>query len=126
MLEVKNYRGELIFDFDHHQLFRKFNGVKDLFPDPFLQVEHQTRHLSRWLGLFGFPEIPISPLIVVASPKTAIETFGKDSFYLIKRIVRPKNLISRVEEMRRNFTEVVLDEEEVTACVPLQNGAYTL
>ncbi|MGI8314778.1 nuclease-related domain-containing protein [Halobacillus mangrovi] len=115
LLEVKNYKGKLVFDFDHNQLFREFNGIQDLFPDPFLQVEHQTIQLSRWLGMYGFPEIPISSLIIVASSKTEIETYGKDFSHLKKRIVRPKNLISRVEQVRKDFSEIVLGGEDIRA-----------
>ncbi|KHE68153.1 nuclease-related domain-containing protein, partial [Halobacillus sp. BBL2006] len=32
ILEVKNFKGKLIFYFEHQQLFRLANGVKDIFP----------------------------------------------------------------------------------------------
>ncbi|KHE72202.1 hypothetical protein LD39_05790, partial [Halobacillus sp. BBL2006] len=89
------------------------NGVKDIFPDPFLQVEHQTMQFSRWLGLLGFPDVPIFSLIVVANSKTIIKTYGKDAAHLKKRIVRPKNLVSQIEKVKSKVSDNKLEESEV-------------
>ncbi|WP_079526418.1 nuclease-related domain-containing protein [Halobacillus hunanensis] len=100
ILEVKNYKGKLIFDLEHQQLFRKYNDQKDTFPDPFLQVEHQAIQLQRWLAQFNFPEIPICSFIVVASPNTVIKTHGRDRQQFNNRIVRAKNIYHSVTSSR--------------------------
>ncbi|UOR10366.1 nuclease-related domain-containing protein [Halobacillus amylolyticus] len=105
ILEVKNFKGELTFDLEWNQLSRVYNGQKDIFPDPFLQVEHQTRQLTRWLERFSFPSVPIYSFIVISNPYTTIAVQGQDPANLKKRIVRPKNLLTKMESISQHFSE---------------------
>ncbi|WP_163528702.1 nuclease-related domain-containing protein [Halobacillus ihumii] len=103
ILEVKNLRGKLIFDFEHHQLLRVFEGKKETFPDPFLQVEHQCHQLRMWLDQFGLPEIPINSFVVVANSRTVIKTHGSDLEGRKRRIIRPKQIIPSVTNLTSTF-----------------------
>ncbi|ARI75922.1 nuclease-related domain-containing protein [Halobacillus mangrovi] len=106
IIEVKNYKGELIFDLEHHQLFRKIDSKTDIFPDPFLQVEIQTLQLTRCLQHYNFPPLPIYSLIVIANPNTAIQTLDMDQQNL-KRIIRAKQLPFAVREIDKMFIDEV-------------------
>ncbi|MBX0358014.1 nuclease-related domain-containing protein [Halobacillus sp. Nhm2S1] len=79
ILEVKNMKGELNFDFDNHQLVRIMEDRQDVFQDPFLQVHHQTFQLSRWLHMNQLPVLPIHSLIVIPNHGTKVTTIGEDA-----------------------------------------------
>ncbi|UOR13461.1 nuclease-related domain-containing protein [Halobacillus amylolyticus] len=119
ILEVKNYKGKLIFDFEHNQLFREHNGPKDIFADPFLQVEHQEIQLERWLDQFNFPALPIQSFVVVANPNTIIKTHGRDPLRLKHRIVRAKKLYTMIETTRAQFSQSMLAPEQLNELVYL-------
>ncbi|UOR13855.1 nuclease-related domain-containing protein [Halobacillus amylolyticus] len=113
ILEVKNFRGKLIFDFEHHQLFRIFEGKKETFPDPFLQVEHQSYQLKMWLDQFNFPEIPTHSFVVVTNPKTVIKTHGPDPEGRKRRIIRPKQSPSSVTSLTSVFNRKYWDFPQI-------------
>ncbi|WP_163528709.1 nuclease-related domain-containing protein [Halobacillus ihumii] len=113
ILEVKNLKGKLIFDLEHSQLFRELNGKKDIFPDPFLQVGHQTIQLSRWLNQFNFPSIPIDSFIVVANPNTIIKTHGRDPQQLKSKIIRAKKLYTMIENRKAHYSHATWTPEQV-------------
>ncbi|WP_173917329.1 nuclease-related domain-containing protein [Halobacillus sp. Marseille-Q1614] len=73
IIEVKNFKGELIFDFDNSQLLRRLSETLDVFPDPFLQVEHQKVQLAQWLDLYKFREIPIYSFVAIATLKQKLK-----------------------------------------------------
>ncbi|WP_349408162.1 nuclease-related domain-containing protein [Pseudalkalibacillus sp. SCS-8] len=113
ILEVKNYSGTLIFDTAHNQLIRIFEEREDIFNDPILQVDHQKFQLSRWLGLHGFPQIPIYTYVVVANDKAKI-VFHENT-PLSKKVIRNRNLLNVIEEIEnkhRNRKEA-LDKNRV-------------
>lgn len=112
-LEVKNYKGSLTFDLEHKQLFREIDNRHDVFPDPFLQVEHQTIQMNRWLQRFDFPPIPIYSLVVLSNPYTSYTTTGEDPFNLKKKIVRAKGLPSVVSHVSKQFNNPVWTPHQV-------------
>ncbi|WP_394219381.1 nuclease-related domain-containing protein [Halobacillus trueperi] len=78
ILEVKNYKGELQFDFDHRKLTRAIEEKSEIFQDPFVQVELQKFQLQRWIERSGFPSIPIHSFIVIANPNAFLTFQGQD------------------------------------------------
>ncbi|MFC7061937.1 nuclease-related domain-containing protein [Halobacillus seohaensis] len=128
ILEVKNFKGELTFDFDHNQLFRKIDDHQDIFPDPFLQVEHQSLQLTRWLGRYDFPEVPIHSFVVITNPKTVIKTQGSDLNDRKNRIVRAKRIIPAIYEFAfsTNHREFFKEDEmsELVSRLKTENTPY--
>ncbi|MBA2175114.1 NERD domain-containing protein [Halobacillus locisalis] len=118
-LEVKNYKGALTFDLEHRQLFRQVDDRHDVFPDPFLQIEHQSIQLNRWLQRFDFPPIPIYSLVVLSNPYSSYITTGEDRDGLKKKIVRAKGLPSVVSHVSKAFTHPVWTTHQVEAFVDL-------
>lgn len=92
IMDVKNHKGKLIFDFDNQQLIREYAGQKDYFQDPFIQAEHHKIQLTRWLHHHHFPSIHIEPYIILSNPHTISKTHGRDIHHYKKRIVRAKRL----------------------------------
>lgn len=79
ILEVKNMTGTLLFDRKFNQLIRIIDGREKGFPDPFLQVENQRRHLKAFLKEHDFP-VPVETLIIISQPETIIKSLdtGED------------------------------------------------
>lgn len=102
IVEVKNYKGKIIFDFDHQQLIRELDGSEDIFPDPFIQVEHQTVQLSIWLKERGFPLIPIHFYVVISNPQTLVETQGRDLLSYKKRIIRARRFPHLLQTLKHS------------------------
>ncbi|WP_079525551.1 nuclease-related domain-containing protein [Halobacillus hunanensis] len=121
ILEVKNFKGELCFDLEWNQLFRTHNEQKDIFPDPFLQVEHQKRQLHRWLERVHFPPIPIHSFIVISNPHTIISVKGSDDDHLRRKIVRAKSLLPRIEALGEQFSLSSCSPEQVHSLTQLLN-----
>lgn len=121
ILEIKNLRGKLIFDLEHHQLLRTYQKKQDIFPDPFLQVKHQTLQLTRWMQAFQLPETPIHSFIIIANPNTTIKTQGRDMQQLKRRIIRPKLLYSEVEKLHARSGPPIWTPDQIKhAAVTLQ------
>ncbi|NIK29347.1 hypothetical protein FHS45_002448 [Thalassobacillus devorans] len=125
IMEVKNLRGKLIFDLEHHQLFRTYQEKQDIFPDPFLQVEHQTLQLTRWLQTAQFPDIPIHSFILIANPNTTIKTHGRDTQQYKRRIIRPKLLFSEVEKLHSRSSPPVWDSDLIKLAAETLHKANT-
>ncbi|RWZ58840.1 NERD domain-containing protein [Halobacillus fulvus] len=119
LLEVKNYKGELLFDFDHNQLFRTYEGRKDVFPDPFLQVEHQKLQLNRWIQQEKLPTIPIEPLIIIANPMTSIDIKNQGNSAQPKRIVRAKALPQIIPSVQTKHSKKVWREVEIESFIQI-------
>ncbi|WP_082235099.1 nuclease-related domain-containing protein [Halobacillus massiliensis] len=113
IIEVKNFKGELIFDFDNSQLLRRLAETLEVFPDPFLQVEHQKIQLAQWLALYDFGNIPIYSFIAIANPNTKIETLGNQPCKK-ERLVRAKGLVSAVYNLSARFSKKFYSTNEMT------------
>ncbi len=105
ILEVKNLKGDLNFDLIHNQLFRELEGVRDIFPDPFLQVEHQKLQLSHWLDNYNCIQMPIHSFVVIANPNTSFKTTEKNSFDWSTCIVRSKGIIPAVHKLYSSYSD---------------------
>ncbi|WP_246364151.1 nuclease-related domain-containing protein [Halobacillus locisalis] len=127
IVEVKNYKGKIIFDFNHQQLIRELDGREDIFPDPFIQVEHHTVQLSRWLSERGFPLIPIQFFVVISNPQTLIETRGHDSLSYKKRIMRARRFPHLLQSLKNpNDSPAWTDDDRDTfiRIVANENSPY--
>lgn len=76
IVEVKNYRGTIIFDPQLRQCFRENGETADGFDYPFTQVENARILLEKWLKNHQLSGLPIYPLISFAHAETIIKVNG--------------------------------------------------
>ncbi|TGB03880.1 NERD domain-containing protein [Halobacillus salinus] len=112
IIDVKNHKGKLIFDFDNQQLIRDYKGQKDYYTDPFIQVEHHKLQLTRWLHHHNFPQVPIEPYIIISNPQTVLKTHGRDAHGYKNRIIRAKRLPHLLNKLPYRQKPVPWNSEE--------------
>lgn len=103
ILDSKYISGELYFDEKFHQLSRNYNGSKESFLDPILQVENHTEKLKEWLKVNGFPSVPIESLVVITHPKATIS--ASPNYH-------------KAEKMVINLQGLTLKEQHFIRCHP--------
>ncbi|MGD7009800.1 nuclease-related domain-containing protein [Metabacillus sp. 84] len=108
ILEVKNIAGTLYFDSEFSQLIRIQNDVKEPFPDPLIQIKRQEMQFSTWLKKFDFPDLPIKTFIIIANPRTILQTSSKNSS------IHQKVLHSSIIPFKMNELENVLNQKILT------------
>jgi hypothetical protein len=114
ILEVKNYKGELIFDFTNRRILRNVEGKTDFFPDPFIQVELQKVQLRRWMSKLDLPYIPLHPFIVIAHPQASLSFLGNDEDSKRNDVFLVKQLPSLLREFIDEYKgDVVWSKEQI-------------
>ncbi len=118
---VKNIAGKISFNQNLPQMVRLLDGREDGFQDPFTQGEWHQNSLSRWLYINDFPFVPIDYLVVISNPTTIIET----SEYIPKKLTHNSNLLFKIEELAKFFTERHLTENQVKRLCTALNEQHT-
>ncbi|MCI1880869.1 MAG: NERD domain-containing protein [Sporolactobacillus sp.] len=111
ILECKNIARTLKFGISVRQLVREFNGRKEAFDDPLLQVETHARRMREWLMERHYlsQSYPIETLAVFVSPGE-IKAEGLDSDGLW-RITTVAELENKIIDLRKRHTHRVLSTE---------------
>ncbi|USK49676.1 NERD domain-containing protein [Bacillus sp. CMF12] len=112
ILEVKNWTGTLIFSPHFQQVIRIQNDKEEGFPDPLSQARHQTNQFRNWLGLNGFPDIPLEFLVVISHPSTIIKA-ETDPLQISKRVLHSHHLLSKMNGIENKFPQEKTDSKEI-------------
>ncbi|MFC0559274.1 nuclease-related domain-containing protein [Halalkalibacter alkalisediminis] len=103
VIEVKNISGLLYFDQHLQQLIRtKKDGVRQIFSDPILQVKRQKSLLEGWLVRNHFPPIPVTSLVIMSNPLTAISS-NLEHRELSQLVTHRDSLPDRVTRLSEEF-----------------------
>lgn len=107
IVESKNISGSLLFDRSSKQLIRTKEGKEDGFLDPLAQVNHQCRHLKRWLEHHKIKSCPIESLIVISSPSTILKTTpGHQSIF--QKVTHAVHLVDKIKELEHRYPDPAL------------------
>jgi hypothetical protein len=95
LIESKNIYGHLFFDSHTKQLIRTFDGQKDGFPDPLLQVERQKTNFQKWLSQFTIKPIPIYVFVSIGQTSTILET-QPGNYHIFKKIFHAEHIPNQI------------------------------
>lgn len=110
ILEVKNWKGTIIFEPDFHQLMRIHNEKEEAFHDPISQAKHQSRQLKEWLAANGFPDIPIESAVIISSPSTIIKSPSKQTS---SKVLHAHRLLSKLTSIEKSYSIVRLNKKQI-------------
>ena len=111
ILEIKNLYGKITFDPQFNQLIRDYNDVKEVFPDPVIQVENHKQQLRKWLHQYNFT-VPIYTSVVISNPKTIIQANTANQDYL-QKIIRSTNIVSTITKTAKKHPNPVLSDKDL-------------
>lgn len=112
ILEVKNYKGTLVFDPEFNQMIRILDGVEEGYQDPIVQVERQTLQLKIWLNSHHFPNIPIESLVIISNPSTIIKALSKPHL-VSQTVLHSASLPTKIRKFEKQRNEETLTPKEV-------------
>ncbi|TCP19519.1 nuclease-like protein [Scopulibacillus darangshiensis] len=112
IVEVKNYSGTILYDHKTNQFFQIVKGIKKSIDNPLSQVKRHKRQLKDWKSKHNFTNVPIEYLVVFGNPATILETTS-DTTQVFKRIVRPEQLLDKIEEFEGLYPNQVLDNVKI-------------
>jgi|SRR5690625_934621 len=105
ILEVKNWRGTILFG-ENGQVTRvKEDGIKEGFSNPIPQVHLQRYRLRKWLQQKGFTNIPIHVMVVISFPSTIIESINQEM--IPEEVIHNNKLIFRINNLADNHEKVI-------------------
>lgn len=107
IIEIKNLRGELLYNPSTQQLIQIDGDQKKSQKNPILQAEAQKRQLMLWLQHFGIPPIPIETISVSANPSSII-TYSDDTF-TPKKFIQVESLPTLFDTLYQTYTKKVYD-----------------
>ncbi|WP_240374137.1 NERD domain-containing protein [Bacillus piscicola] len=96
IIEVKNFRGEVIMDPHSLQMIRD----DEVFPNPLLQADVQKLHLGNVLAAAGFPPIPIYTLAVFTHKKVLLRKAAAETDILVSQVL-PQRIAQLQSDYRK-------------------------
>lgn len=108
ILEVKNWQGKVIFS-ENGQVTRILEEQETGFQNPISQVKMQKYRLSKWLQNNHFPNMPITFLVVISSPKTIIHA----STQIPKEVIHNADLFFKITQLEQHYTDLFLEQNEL-------------
>lgn len=102
IIESKNIYGTLYFDPRSKQLFRTFDGIKEGFPDPLMQVKRQQLQLQRWMKQFMVKTCPILYLVAIGHPGTIVETTPENG-HIFEKVLHAEHIPDQVLDYSVSF-----------------------
>lgn len=105
LIEVKHMAGELIYDYEAHQLVQKINDVEKTYPDPLLQVKRQSFQLKKWLRKWNLPIIPLENYVVFTNSSANFSSNHPQVF-------RSEYLPFALNHLLENFTSTVWTKQD--------------
>lgn len=112
ILEVKNISGSIFFNSLFKQIIRTIEGKEEGFADPVAQVKRQAEHLRDWLERYGFPALPVVPLVVIANERTVIKFDPRDKI-TPNFVIPSSDIISNMRFYDKKFTSPFLTPRQV-------------
>ncbi|WP_227937240.1 nuclease-related domain-containing protein [Alkalihalobacillus deserti] len=125
VIEVKNISGMLYFDQDLHQLIRtRKDGVREILPDPILQVKRQQFLFEGWLVRNHFHDIPVRPFVLISNPLTSISSNLEPSL-LSQIVIHRDALPDKVTRLSEEFFEKELSPPDLKRMIMLLQKQHT-
>ncbi|WP_186807128.1 nuclease-related domain-containing protein [Tenuibacillus multivorans] len=119
IIEVKNYRDEVIFKEFDQVLHRD-----KVYQDPVSQVEEQKYQLEMWLQMNGFTQIPVETVVVMVNPRVLLKTSSENTIHQEKVVTLPR-LASKIREISNQFPHEYLKISEMKQLGQLILDAHT-
>ncbi|WP_430790397.1 nuclease-related domain-containing protein [Virgibacillus flavescens] len=79
VVEIKNYAGEVTFDFNLNQFTRELNGKLTGFRNPIIQATTNSILLTEWLTDHEISDVPIYSLVALSDPSTILKILPENS-----------------------------------------------
>lgn len=95
IIEIKNYKGTIIFDTLLGQLIRDDGEKETGFKYPITQAGNHQLQLENWLHDHHFPNVPIHYFIAIADPSTIVKAEG-DKQAIAKVVTHAAHLPQRI------------------------------
>lgn len=111
ILESKNLKGELEYNYKTRQLVQLDGDQKKGYKNPILQAETHKRHLTAWLQQAGFPPIPIATLGVSTNP-SSILTY-KDEHTSPINFIQLESLPNLFDNIYQTNSKTVYDQTTI-------------
>jgi hypothetical protein len=104
--EVKYMTGELTIDRKSGQMIQRVENKQIGYEDPMMQAEFQVRQLRAWLAKYGFPSIPIEPLVMMSNPNCIVRIGGDPE--ALYRVCRGRQIMYRIEDFSYKYKNEIL------------------
>ncbi|MEI3611600.1 nuclease-related domain-containing protein [Pseudogracilibacillus sp. SO30301A] len=109
ILEIKNWRGTILFG-DNGQVIRvRENGTEEGFQNPIPQAYLQRYRLQKWLQQRGLNNIPIYTMVVISFPSTIIKSITQQE--IPKEVIHSNQLNFRVNALADKHEQVISKDD---------------
>ncbi|MEI5906901.1 nuclease-related domain-containing protein [Bacillus spongiae] len=112
ILEIKNIVGTLLFDQVFHQLIRTTNDQVNVFPDPLLQINKQSKQFEQYLQKFVPSKMPIISYIIISNPSSQIKA-SSNSDSLSRKVIHAASLPDKILLLEEQYSLPILSSEEM-------------
>ncbi|WP_217586550.1 nuclease-related domain-containing protein [Lentibacillus saliphilus] len=109
IIEIKNMKGELIYDSKHDQFIQVVGAERKRQRNPIQQSMIQKMHLETWLQNFNLPPVPIETLSVISNPNAIISN-PDQSKAVYDELIHVENLPQKLLDIERKHDKQILDQ----------------
>lgn len=112
ILEIKNWKGTVLFDGEFKQVVRTINGTETGLMNPLTQAHLHQVQLTNWLQNNNFPSIPIQYLVVFSNASTIIKSV-KYSNIVSNHVLHSYNVPIKLKEISNKYTKEVFTKSDI-------------
>lgn len=105
IIEVKNWRGTILFGGNGQVTRIREDGREEGFPNPVPQANLQRYRLQKWLLQSGFNNIPIHTMVVISFPSTIIKSTNQQA--IPKEVIHNNQLMFKINTLAHKRKQVI-------------------
>jgi len=114
LVEINNLVGDIFFSRETKQMVRRYNEMKEAFPDPLLQVNQQKLQLHYFLKENKFPHIPIYTIVAFVNRNGILHIEPQNNFHL-NNVIPIQEFIFKYKEIEQANNQIFLNENQLEA-----------
>nr|WP_289038699.1 nuclease-related domain-containing protein [uncultured Allobacillus sp.] len=113
MLEVKAYRGQVLFRNDFSKTIQqpRPHATEKIYDDPIVQVEEQKFQFTTWLEHQRIPPLPIETLVVMTHPHVILQASDRTDYFR-DRVIPLSKLSSKLREINQKYKQEFMNLRE--------------
>lgn len=108
IIDAKNYRGELYFDWKFDQLIQSYKDTRKSYNCPVTQITRHQLQLKRLLETFKIPLTPIETLVIFTNPNAFIDASKDFKYY--NKVIKSPSFLQKIELFEKRNKRVVLEK----------------